>query len=222
MVSNSMEGLIYRVQPYQENARLLFVYTPKGKKTLLAQGSQKMNQVSRVLSQFLTHIEFKDSEKSFVTLAESKILNDFSLVKNDFHQTKSAALILEIIDHLIVENYNHQQIYHEMMLALSASNILESSISFALKILKPLGYPLDLSGDGRKIKGINIEKGGLVYQGELDYLDLDVKDAITLLKLTLMPYTELESLDQEILSKIKVFILKYYQFHLQTTLKNLQ
>ena len=81
---------------------------------------------------------------------------------------------------------------------------------------------MDLSGDGRKIKGINIEKGGLVYQGELDYLDLDVKDAISLLKLSLMPYTELESLDQEILSKIKEFILKYYQFHLQTTLKNLQ
>ncbi|MDO9629877.1 MAG: DNA repair protein RecO [Acholeplasmataceae bacterium] len=217
-----MEGLIYRVQPYQENARLLFVYTPKGKKTLLAQGSQKMNQVSRVLSQFLTHIEFKDSDKTFVTLAESKIINDFSTVKNDFHQTKSAALILEIIDQLIVDNYNHQVVFHEMMLALTSPRILEASISFALKILKPLGYPLDLSGDGRKIKGVNIDRGGLIYQGELDYLDLDVKDTITLLKLSLMPYTDLEALDIEILSKIKAFILKYYQFHLQTTLKNLQ
>jgi DNA repair protein RecO (recombination protein O) len=217
-----MEGLIYRVQPYQENARLLFVYTPKGKKTLLAQGSQKMNQVSRVLSQFLTHIEFKESEKTFVTLSESKIINDFSRIKSDFHQTKSAALILEIIDHLIVENYSHQVIFNEMMLALTSEKIHEASMSFALKILKPLGYPLDLSGDGRKIKGINIEKGGLVYQGELDYLDLDVKDAIILLKLTLMPYTELESLEKEVLYKIKAFILKYYQFHLQTTLKNLQ
>ncbi|MBU1144168.1 MAG: DNA repair protein RecO [Firmicutes bacterium] len=217
-----MEGLIYRVQPYQENARLLFVYTPKGKKTLLAQGSQKMNQVSRVLSQFLTHIEFKESEKTFVTLSESKIVNDFSEIKKDFHQTKSAALILEIIDHLIVENYSHQLIYQEMMLALTSNQILEASLSFALKILKPLGYPIDLSGDGRKIKGINIEKGGLVYQGELDYLDLDVKDAIMLLKLTLMPYTELESLDKEVLYRINGFILKYYQYHLQTTLKNLQ
>ncbi len=217
-----MEGLIYRVQPYQENARLLFVYTPKGKKTLLAQGSQKMNQVSRVLSQFLTHIEFKESEKTFVTLSESKIVNDFSAIKNDFHQTKSAALILEIIDHLIVENYSHQLIFNEMMLALNSKNIHEASISFALKILKPLGYPLDLSGDGRKIKGINIEKGGLVYQGELDLLDLDVKDAIILLKLSLMPYTELELLEKEVLYKIKEFILKYYQFHLQITLKNLQ
>ncbi len=217
-----MEGLIYRVQPYQENARLLFVYTPKGKKTLLAQGSQKMNQVSRVLSQFLTHIEFKESEKTFVTLAESKIVNDFSIIKNDFHQTKSAALILEIIDHLIVENYNHQVIFHEMMLALNSDKIHEASMSFAIKILKPLGYPLDLSGDGRKIRGINIEKGGLVYAEETDDLDLDVKDAIIMLKLALMPYTELESLDSEIIKKIKGFILKYYQFHLQTTLKNLQ
>ena len=43
-----MEGLIYKVQPYQEHARLLFVYTPKGKKTLLAQGSQKLNSENRI------------------------------------------------------------------------------------------------------------------------------------------------------------------------------
>lgn len=217
-----MEGLIYKVQPYLESARLLFVYTPNGKKTLLARGSQKINQSSRVLAQFLTHIEFKDQNKSFVTLAEAKIINDFSEIKKDYAQTKSAALILEVIDQLIVDNYNHQAIFQEMMLALSSNNMVVSSYSFALKILKPLGYELNLNADGRNVLGINIEKGGLVYKGETDIIDLDVKESIILLKLYYMPYNELEDQDALVLNKIKEFILKYYQFHLQTTLKNLQ
>ena len=78
-----MEGIIYKTQPYQEHARLLFVYTNKGKKTLLAQGSQKLNNSNRILAQFLTHIEFKENTKSFFTLSEAKILNDFKELKED-------------------------------------------------------------------------------------------------------------------------------------------
>jgi hypothetical protein len=43
-----------------------------------------------------------------------------------------------------------------------------------------------------------------------------------LLKLSVMPYDVLQHESFEDLSKIKDFILKYYSFHLQTTLKNLQ
>jgi DNA repair protein RecO (recombination protein O) len=217
-----MEGLIYKVQPYQEHARLLFVYTKEGKKTLLAQGSQKVNHPSRILAQYLTQIEFKEGTKSFLTLSESKIINDFSMIKKDYHQTQSAALILEIIDHLIVDEYQHHLIYDEMIDALYAPSISLSSLSFSLKILKPLGYEIDMHADGRKIKGLNIENGCLIYEGEQEIIDLDVKDSISLLKLMFQPYLNLEPIDLDTLTKIKSFILKYYQYHLQSTLKNLQ
>jgi DNA repair protein RecO (recombination protein O) len=217
-----MEGLIYKIQPYQEHARLLYVYTPKGKKTLLAQGSQKVNHPNRILAQYLTHIDFKDSTKSFIVLSEAQIINDFETLKKDFKQTQCAALILEIIDHVVVDKEIHEEIFHDMMLSLQAPNIFLSSLSFAVKILKPLGYGLDLSPDGRPIKGLSILRGGLVYEKEDLYIDLEVKDAVYLLKLSLMPYHLLEKIDDEALSRIKEFILKYYQFHLQTTLKNLQ
>jgi DNA repair protein RecO (recombination protein O) len=217
-----MEGLIYKVQPYQEHARLLFVYTKNGKKTLLAQGSQKVNHPSRILAQYLTHIEFREGTKSFLTLAESKILDDFSKIKSDYHQTQSAAIILEIIDHLIVDEYQHHHIYDEMMKALKSPDITLSSLSFTLKILKPLGYAIDMQADGRKVKGVNIENGCLVYEGEQEIIDLDVKESISLLKLMYLPYESLEPIEEDHLKKIKVFILKYYQYHLQSTLKNLQ
>ncbi|HCB66933.1 MAG: DNA repair protein RecO [Tenericutes bacterium GWE2_38_8] len=217
-----MEGLIYKVQPYQESARLLFVYTPEGKRTLLAQGSQKINNMTRVLSQYLTHIEFKDQKKSFMTLSEPKLLHDFEEMKKDYQKTKSAAVILEIIDQLVVDDYSHALVFQEMMLALLSPNVSISALSFALKILKPLGYEVNLTGDGRKVIGVNIEKGGLVYQGETDIIDLDTKEAITLLKLYYMPYQELSDLEIGSLTPIQNFILKYYQYHLQTTIKNLQ
>lgn len=217
-----MEGLIYKVQSYQENARLLFVYTEKGKKTLLAQGSQKVNHPNRILAQYLTQIEFKDFDKSFLTLSEGKIINDFSKVKENFNDTKYAALMLEIIDQLIVDNYHHSEIYQDLISALQGKYLDVSALSFAVKILKPLGYPLDLNADGRKVIGVNIEKGGLIYQNEMDIVDLDVKEAIVLLKLNFIPYHDLERYELETMAKINEFILKYYQYHLQTTLKNLQ
>lgn len=217
-----MEGIIYKVQPYQEHGRLLFTYTPHGKITLLAQGAQKMNQGSRILAQFLTKISFTEGRKSFIPLQDGKIINDYHHIKDDFFQTKSAALILEIIDHLVVDNQNHGLIYQEVMMALDHDHLEVISLSFALKMLKELGYGLDLSPDGRPIKGVSIERGSLIYQDDNIPIDLEIKDAIVLLKLSVMPYDVLQHESFDDLSKIKDFILKYYSFHLQTTLKNLQ
>lgn len=217
-----MEGLIYRVQPYQESSRLLFVFTPKGKITLLARGAQKLKEKSRVLSQFLTHISFKEQEhKKFYTLSEPKIINEYQALKNDYHQTKKAALILEIIDQLVVDQVNYKAIFDDMILALNQSDIKVSSLSFSLKILKPLGYELNLTADGRSIKGISIEKGGLVYQGEQESIDLNTKDALSLLKLYYLPYNEHGIYEIDILTKLEEFIKKYYQYHLHITLKNM-
>jgi DNA repair protein RecO (recombination protein O) len=157
-----------------------------------------------------------------MTLSEPKLLHDFEEMKKDYQKTKSAAVILEIIDQLVVDDYSHALVFQEMMLALLSPNVSISALSFALKILKPLGYEVNLTGDGRKVIGVNIEKGGLVYQNEQDIIDLDTKEAITLLKLYYMPYQELSDLEIGSLTPIQNFILKYYQYHLQTTIKNLQ
>jgi len=129
---------------------------------------------------------------------------------------------LEIVDQLMIDNVPHEKVFKEMMDALHASRIHEASLSFAIKVLKPLGYPLDLSPDGRVITGISIIKGGIVYEGEPYVNDIDVQSAITLLRLSVMPYSELMPIHPDTQSTLKSFILKYYQYHLQTTLKNLQ
>lgn len=218
-----MEGIIYRVQPYQEHARLLFTYTPKGKVTLIAKGSQKLNASTRVLAQFLTRLSFKEvPSKSMYTLLEPKLIDDYHKIKDNYQQTQAAALILEIIDHFIVEDAIHQSIYNEIIAALEATDIEISALQFSLKMLNPLGLALNLNPDGRKVRGVSIENGGLVYEDEDGFIDLDVKAATPLLKLYYLPYNEHSIYAIDTLNEIKEFIQKYYQFHLQTTLKNLK
>ncbi len=218
-----MEGVIYRVQPYQEHARLLFAYTPKGKITLIARGSQKMKASSRVIAQFLTRLSFTAIErKTMYTLKEPKLLDEFKVIKEDYHQTQAAALMLEIIDKFVVEDADHNMLYHSLIKALSASDVLVSSLAFALKMLQPLGVGLTLKPDGRVVRGVSIENGGLVYEGEDGFIDLDVKAATPLLKLYYLPYNEHGIYEIDTLAEIKSFIQKYYQYHLQTTLKNLK
>ncbi|HAX02858.1 MAG: DNA repair protein RecO [Tenericutes bacterium GWC2_34_14] len=216
-----MEGMIYKVQPYQEHGRLCFTYTEKGKVTLYAQGAQKVNHANRILAQFLTKISFKEGTKSFLPLQEAAIINDYQHLKLDYKKTQAAALMLEIIDKVVVENANHGLIYHELCLALDAKSVEVSSLSFAIKMMQELGYGLSLKPDGRKVKGVSISKGVLIYQDEDEPIDLETKDAVTLLKLSVMPY---DQLDLEILdlNQIKEYTSKYYSYHLQTTLKNLQ
>lgn len=221
MVIN-VEGIIYRVQPYQEHGRLLFVYTQVGKVTLLAQGSQKVNHPSRILSQTLTRISFKEGHKSFITLQEGKILDDYASIKEDFNRMKMASIPFEIIDHIVIDREDHKKIYDEVKEVLESKNIELSSLSFSLKILKRLGYGLNLKPDGRALKGVNIESGGLIYEDDREIVDLDVKEALELLKLYVKPYQELETISDDMMNHIKHFTYKYYQYHLQTTLKNLQ
>ncbi len=217
-----MEGIIYKVQPYQEHGRLLFTYTPQGKVTLLAQGSQKLNQVSRILAQYLTKITFKEGNKSFMKLQEGAIVEDFAAIKSDYHLTQTAALMLEIIDHIVVDNADHVRIYHELDLALHAPYIELSSLSFALKMTELLGYGLDLIPDGRTLKGLSLSQGRLIYQDETDPVDVSISDALGILKFMKMPYEALTPELKIYLDVVKNFVSKYYDYHLQTTLKNLQ
>jgi len=92
-----MEGMIYKVQPYQEHGRLCFTYTEKGKVTLYAQGAQKVNHANRILAQFLTKISFKEGTKSFLPLQEAAIINDYQHLKLDYKKSDIKIILLFLI-----------------------------------------------------------------------------------------------------------------------------
>ncbi|HKL61406.1 MAG TPA: recombination protein O N-terminal domain-containing protein, partial [Acholeplasma sp.] len=68
MIKQISKGLIYKTQDYKESSKLLFIYTKKGKKTLVAKGAKRFNSDQRYLSQYLTLISFVDSDKTMFDL----------------------------------------------------------------------------------------------------------------------------------------------------------
>ncbi|NLK12379.1 MAG: DNA repair protein RecO [Candidatus Phytoplasma sp.] len=219
MEQNRLKGLIYKVMPYKENSKLVFVYTKKGKLTLVAQGAQKVNHNDRILTQYLNLIEFDEKEKNMYRLSNGKLLNEHTHIKNDYHQTKKTALMLEIIDKIITENDEHTLIYQNLIEALET---LETGyLSFAVKILPIIGYHLNLTPDGRKVKGFSLLLNRLIYEDESHPISLDVKETTELLKLY-FPYQSDKIGKLEKIKKLESFIYQYYQAYTQTELKTLR
>lgn len=216
-----MIGLIYKVQPYQESNRLLFVYSDKGKKTLIARGSQRLSSELRLISQYLTLIEFYDNGKSMQPLRDAKLVNDFQAIKQDYFKTKLVALMLEAIDRVRDEEMNHELVLHELIKSINSSNLEVATLSFLIKLASAAGYEPNFSADGRIVIGFNIANGSIVYENDPHIVDLNTRHTILLMKLLSLDVNDLEPIDSKDFESIKQFINKYYEYHLRVTLKNI-
>src|SRR5690554_6498806 len=128
MVMNRLEGIIYKTQPYKESSRLLQVFTPLGKVSLNARGSQRINSNDRVIAQYLNLIEFEyNTFKSFMTLSKAKLINDFNNIKTNFNLAKTASLVLELIDKVMIDEIYCKKVY-ELIIATLNSKYLEISV----------------------------------------------------------------------------------------------
>lgn len=220
---NKLKALIYKVQPYGENGKLLFCYSRLGKVTLIARGSQKLNSDLRVLSQYLTEIEFEyQTFKTMMPLNKAKIINDFTSLKGNYYFMKEASLILDLINRVYIDNIYHDKVYDLAITALNSKYISEASLSFALKLTYYLGYGLELKGDGRKVIGLSLLKGGVVYQDENYFIDYNVDDTLLIFKLTYGNLTNIEQLDENKTKVFKDFVYNYYSSRVDINLKVLK
>ncbi len=216
-----MEGLIYKTQPYLENDRLLFLYTPQGKITLIAKGSQKMTSSARVLGQYLTQIEFKETpNRAMYSLVDGKILNDYQMIKNDYDLAQYAAAMLYMVDSCVADTDRHDEIYKDLIDTLHQFKP-EMVLAFGFRLVKRLGFPMSLKPDGRVVKGFNIQLGSLVYQDEPYLVDLDLGLTTLLLKLIHLSYDTIDKIENISFLKLKTCLIRYYEHHLDTHLRHL-
>lgn len=216
-----MIGLIYKTQPYQDTNKLLYVYSNRGKITLVARGSQRLSSELRMVSQYLTLIEFYDNGKNMQPLREVKLLNSYDFLKNDFFKAKYAAVMLEALDKVRDVNLNHEAVLNELRIALLQDHLKEASLSFLIKLISEAGFKPNLTPSGNDVIGFNIKTSSLIYKGDLHPLDLELRQTIILVKLlnlNIEKIGEISNSDYEILRK---FIKKYYDYHINVNLKNI-
>ena len=158
-----MEGIVYKQQSYLENDRLIFVYTPLGRMTLVAKSSQKMTSQIRNVAQYLNLISFKEvPNKTMYALVEGKTLNDFMSIKSDYQRTAQSSILFDLLA-LVSDNDQHDVIY-DLLVGALLNFSKESILSFGFKLLKYLGYQISLKPDGRRVKGVCIQTASIVYE----------------------------------------------------------
>lgn len=216
-----MIGLIYKTQPYQETNRMLFVYTKKGKKTLIARGSQRLSSELRLISQYLNLIEFYDNGKKMQSLTDAKLLDDYQKIKKDFFKTKLVAAMLEAIDKVRDEEIDHELVLEELIKSINSNNLNAATLSFLIKLISQAGYAPNFEADGSVVRGFNLELGIIVYEKDAISIDLNVQETIILMKLLNLDVNDLEEIDQNHFESISQFIKKYYEYHLRVSLKNI-
>lgn len=203
------KGLIYKIQDYKETSKMLFVYTPYGKYTLVAKGAK--NYKSAYMSyDYLTLITFNLNEaKSIQTLRDSKIEDYFSNIKSDYNKVMNASLILKAIE-LLTDDLPHERLFNLIIWLLSFKDLCLAAITLYIKLTYALGYELSFA---QEYEGFDITLGKTVNHAK----SLN-KEETAALK-TLYYLKEEITVDEVLKKTLKQFIKKYYIYHIDYEIK---
>lgn len=205
------EALIYKVQDYRESSKLLFVYTPYGKYTLVARGAKNYKNNFFHLADYLNLIEVElDLSKSMQTLKKGKLINSYENLKNDYNSSKITSKILRTIDKLIFNVEHEDKIFNLILNLLMYNNKRLAYLSLLVKLTYALGYRLTFKDDD--IRGFNLKLGRTISEGEDLRFDLNREETLFL---KLIYYSKEEpDIPEVYINKLYDFIQEYYLYHL--------
>lgn len=200
-----IEGIVCRVLDYKDSSKILYIYTKKGQRNIIARGVKKLSSLNRNLSQVGNIISFADSNKELATLTDGELIHDFESIHYDLESFAFLSHILELTYFVIDQQSDHQKMYNFLKrLANKMNEGFDSetaSIIFELKLLHFLGYGLNFKGCS-----------------QCDNIDLvfSVSDGGLICKRHAMPNSAV--FDDQIYNKIKSFyfmnIDEYYNVEL--------
>lgn len=212
------KGLIYKTQDYQESSKLLYVYTPYGKYTLVSKGSKNYKNPNHYLSDYLTLIEFElNPDKPMQTLKQAKLTNDFQAIKKDYLKVKDASIILNSIGHLLTDDLPHERLFNLIIHMLSFNDLHFAALTYMIKLTYGLGY--ELSFKKENAIGFNLATGQTVTEDEELKPDLGIQETAQLMKLYYL--TEEIEIDSNIKNILIKFIKAYYEYHMDYDIKGL-
>ena len=211
------KGLIYKTQDYKESSKLLYVYSPQGKVTLVANGVKSYKHEYRVLAQYLTEIEFSYHERDMFALAQARYIDGFDELKTDYLRLSKQSIILEIIDHLITSDIDHDKVY---ALAIEALKHQVGYLIFTLKLLFALGYRLNFVGDNPT--GFSIKNASVTTTHDGDYVDVDLETTVILAALYFYKSGDMLEIELNQIKNIEHFIKTFYRYHMDYDIKGLK
>lgn len=220
MMDETLEGLIYKTMTYQENSKLLYVYTNLGKITLVARGVLNIKSENRILSQYLNLITFQKQNKEMYGLKHATLVDDFSSIKANYELITVISSLLYVIDKAVTSDMPHQKLYDEVIKVLKHEKSYNATLSLLLKLLKPLGFEPTFFIEGKKAFGFDLKLGSIVTDPQNNY-DVNLEDLMMVMTFYFKKYDDLPNLQPEEEKRLRQIIKQYYQHHLLLDLKEL-
>jgi len=143
MGSFGVAGIIIKRKNFSESDRILTVMTRNlGKIKVIAKGVRKITSRRAPTIDLLCLSQLQIYEgKTFYTLSESVLINDFCLLKGSLKKIRLAFHVCELTDALLPEEQAHKEVYELLLKFMQGLCEKDISISdFEIKLLKLLGY----------------------------------------------------------------------------------
>jgi DNA repair protein RecO (recombination protein O) len=140
-----IEAVVLRRSSYGEADRLLTLYTPLGKRRVIAKGARKT--VSRLAGhiELFTHSQLMlATGKNLDIVTQSAVLHEFATLRGDLSRIGSAYYVAELVDRLTEdgdENIAAFRMLVAVLIALDTTERVDLALRwFELHILEALGY----------------------------------------------------------------------------------
>ena len=175
-----MEGLIYKTIDYKEKSKLIYLYTPLGLDSFLAQGAKDYKKGLLSFSEIITYVKYETRGNNLKALGEFEIINSFKNIKNSLKALGIAEAILEIARQ--TNDERNERIFRFTLNTLLAiedgKNYFDIFFIYLIKMLKVFGVlDLDFKGLPNSLR----DKAILAYEGDLNSKLAVSKDDLNLI-----------------------------------------
>lgn len=201
------KAIIYRQQDYKESSKILYVYTPYGKYSLVARGVKNFKNTYFHLADVYNLIEIKlKIDQSMQTLSQAKLLNDYQQLKKDYNSLKNMSFMLKLINDLVTDDIKiNERLFNLLLELFNYSDLNLAYLTLLIKLTYVLGIELSFTNG----EGFSLKDGKTV---ELNKGDLK---KVETLYLKLIYYTKEEiEIDPKTKEQLFKFIKQYYLYHL--------
>ena len=108
---NEFKGLIIDSIDYKEKSKIIYLYTPLGKESVLVKAGKAYKAGNLGMITTLNEVSYVKSKAKLPSMIEYNILNSYFDLTNSLDKIKASSIIIEIINN-IPEDTNHERCYN--------------------------------------------------------------------------------------------------------------
>ena len=119
---NEFKGLIIDSIDYKEKSKIVYLYTPYGKESILVKAGKAYKAGNLGMITTLNEVSYVKSKAKLPVMIEYHILNSFFNLTNSIKKIEALKIIIELIKN-IPDDTNHERCYNFIINISSRQNV---------------------------------------------------------------------------------------------------